>query len=253
MKAIHASAPRGAVDQGGYTLVELMIAITIALFLLAGVMSIFSSVRRTSLDQTGLAQLQDDERVAMLMLDNAVQQAGYSGTITGALTATTANFPQQGQAITGGTNAYGDTLTVRYAGDASGTIFNCLGSTMAAGALQEMQFSIQLVNGQYQLACAVNGGQPVPLVRNVRSLSVRYGVASGAAQANAYAPVDAYLDAAGMNANAQNWTNVSSVKITVTFLDPLAGQFGRPPAGTITFTAVIGVMGQIGVNSVTYT
>src|SRR5689334_16218299 len=67
----------------GYSLIELMIAIAVALFLLAGILLIEEGTHQTSLNQTGLAQLQDEERVAMSIISNVIQLAGYYPTPPG--------------------------------------------------------------------------------------------------------------------------------------------------------------------------
>ncbi len=61
----------------GYTMVELMIAILIGLFLLAGLLTLVMGTRKTSTTQSQLAQLQDNERVSMTLMTNVIQQAGY--------------------------------------------------------------------------------------------------------------------------------------------------------------------------------
>ncbi len=61
----------------GYTMVELMIAILIGLFLLAGLLTLVMGTRKTSTTQSQVAQLQDNERIAMTLMTNVIQQAGY--------------------------------------------------------------------------------------------------------------------------------------------------------------------------------
>ena len=63
--------------QRGYSLIELSVAMLVALFLLAGLLTVLQGTRKTSLSQSSLAQLQDDERIAMTILANVVQEAGY--------------------------------------------------------------------------------------------------------------------------------------------------------------------------------
>jgi len=57
----------------GFTLVELMVAITVALFLLGGLFATVQSTRRTYGNQNLMAQLQDNERLAMTMLSTAIE------------------------------------------------------------------------------------------------------------------------------------------------------------------------------------
>ena len=63
--------------QRGYTMIEILVALFIALFLLAGLFTILQGTRRTSSNQTGLTKLQDEQRMAMSMLTDVIQNAGY--------------------------------------------------------------------------------------------------------------------------------------------------------------------------------
>ena len=67
------SAPRAR----GFTLVELMVTVAIALFLIGGLLTIIQNVRNRYTDQQALAQLQDQQRFAMGVITDIVQQAGY--------------------------------------------------------------------------------------------------------------------------------------------------------------------------------
>jgi type IV pilus assembly protein PilW len=73
------------------------------------------------------------------------------------------------------------------------------------------------VNAAGQLQCSLNGAAPLPLVTGVASLSVYYGVKrlSPATDYN----VDTYLQANAMQAT--DWSNVSSVRVVVWFVNPL--------------------------------
>ena len=69
------ASPRHA--QRGYTLIELSISIIIALFLMAGLLTLVMHTRNTSTTQIQLQQLQENERIAMTVLANVIQEAGY--------------------------------------------------------------------------------------------------------------------------------------------------------------------------------
>ena len=75
-------APRATRWQSGYTLVELMVALAIALFLLGGLFTIVQGTRTTYGNQSQLAQLQDSERLAMTLITDVIQDSfiatGYS-------------------------------------------------------------------------------------------------------------------------------------------------------------------------------
>jgi type IV pilus assembly protein PilW len=64
-------------DQQGLTLIEIMIAITISLLLLAGVMQIFISSKSSYNLQNGLGRLQENGRYAMNILARDIGMAGH--------------------------------------------------------------------------------------------------------------------------------------------------------------------------------
>jgi len=243
----------------GFTLVELLVALFIALFLLAGLVSILQGTSHTSANQIALARLQNNERIAMTLMTDVIQQAGYYPNVqtsrleiafptAPALPAAPAPaFTQPGQFIAGksGATSYGDSITVRYQTEPSGTVLNCLGqSTDTPSKAHEYTFS---VNASGQLACSVDGNSPVPLVGNVQNIQVLYGIDAVATSAYSSSSVNAYVPASQMT--AVNWTNVRSVKIVLAFANPLAGQPGQSTA-PITFTRIVGVMARNGVNVV---
>jgi type IV pilus assembly protein PilW len=73
-------------------------------------------------------------------------------------------------------------------------------------------------------------------------MNVLYGVKTNFSVTNTSA--DSYLTATQMTAT--DWSNVNSVRVTLVFLNPLAGQAGQP--ATISFSRVICVMNKCGVN-----
>src|SRR5258705_13046112 len=109
--------------QSGFGLVELLIAIAIALFLLLGVSVAFINMKTAFTSQDQLAQLQDSERLALTVLTTTVQSAGYYpdpvlATAADNLPAATGGYGTfaDGQGIVGttGTSPASDTLTTRY-------------------------------------------------------------------------------------------------------------------------------------------
>jgi len=65
--------------QAGMTLIEIMIAITISLILLAGVMQIFIGNKQTYRVQDAVARLQESGRFAMKFITKDVRMAGFMG------------------------------------------------------------------------------------------------------------------------------------------------------------------------------
>lgn len=72
--------------QRGYTLVELMVAITIGLFLLGGIGMVFVSSKQTYRMQDSLWQLQDNSRFAMEFLIKDLRMAGFRGCSSSTIT-----------------------------------------------------------------------------------------------------------------------------------------------------------------------
>jgi type IV pilus assembly protein PilW len=272
--------------QRGYSLIELSVAMLVALFLLAGLLTVLQGTRKTSVNQSSLAQLQDDERIAMTMLTGVVEMAGYYpnpelNTISNELPAVAPFFGTTGQVIYGMANtgmantkpAFGDVLVVRYNAAANEDVINCQGTSNGTNGTPVSYINefavVQLdPNSPPVLACSTDGQNFVPLVKNVTNLTVDYGINSTATSANTIGvPVDGYVGitdlttpsmANALAVNPVQWTNVYSVKVKVTFVNPLSQPIPnqQPDPGqpaTITFTRVIGVMSRVGVDVASFT
>jgi len=68
--------------QSGFSLLEVMIALLIGLFLLGGVLQLFSDAQQTFRMQSNLARLQENGRFALDFLEHDVRMAGYWGCMT---------------------------------------------------------------------------------------------------------------------------------------------------------------------------
>ncbi|HYS15096.1 MAG TPA: PilW family protein [Burkholderiaceae bacterium] len=217
---------RRLIRHAGMGLIELLIAMALGLVIVAGMLSVLYSTRSTSLAQNGISQMQDDQRLALMMLTNTVQGAGYfpnplTSTLTAELPANS-TFVNAGQSVAGatGAGAPGDTLRVRYeAGVGDGTMdCNGRGNTTGANLMLVNTFSVD-VNGN--LICSVNGAAAVALAGSVQNFQVFYGV-----DTDGDSSADRYIAAGAMT--TANWNSVVSVRITLTFNNPLAGQPGQP-------------------------
>jgi type IV pilus assembly protein PilW len=244
----------------GFTMVELMIALLIGLFLTAGVLTLVGAMKRTSTAQTGLSQLQDNERIAMSLLTDIIQSAGYypnpvANTPSTFFTVTTTPVFAAGQAITGvyAATAQGDTISVRYttAGNVAPAgndgVMDCTGNTSTTQKTFTTTFSVDANNN---LVCVLVVGAvqtTVQLINGVTNLQILYGVQTNPNVSNN--SVDTYLNASAVT-TGNYWNKVLSVKVTLSFVNPLAGQPGQAAAGTtIPFTRVITLMNKTGVDS----
>ncbi len=244
--------------QRGFTLVELLVAMVIGLFLVGGLVTIVQDNRRSFSSQNQLSQLQDAERVAMTMITDVIQSAGYfpdPTTNTAVSALPVAGVIAAGQPLYGvfGAAAPGDTITVRYATNSGDGIVNCIGASNNSGAQVTYTNVFSVVNGQ--LVCTLNGTayQLVGSVPNaatgvlsngivVNNLSVLYGINNGGAAGN----VNTYVTAN----NVTSWFNVISVQVSLTFNNPLwsataQGQGNQPQY--LTVSRVISVMNQTGI------
>ena len=79
--------------QRGVSLVELMVAITIGLILMAGVLSIFLSSKVTYFANEKIARLQENGRVALDLVMHDVRSAGYMGCARAVPFTSTLNTP----------------------------------------------------------------------------------------------------------------------------------------------------------------
>ena len=243
MKAKHANT-HAARMQRGFTLVEVLVALLIGLFLLGGLSTVVFDNRRTFGTQALLAQLQDAERLSMTMIGDVVQLAGYfpSPTLNTANSVLLAGGGMTaGQPLTGTYSAAppGDTLTSRYATNSGDGILNCTGTSNSSGAVATYVNTFSVVAGQ--LVCTLNGTQ-YPLVSGVTNLSVLYGVNTTGSGNN----VDTYMNAAQVTA-AADWNSVISVRISVSFTNPVFGTTGTGEQPTIVFQRVVGIMNKTGI------
>jgi type IV pilus assembly protein PilW len=231
--------------------------------LIGGLVTLVQAMKATSLNQNGLSQLQESERMAMTLMADVIQSAGYfpNPLINTAASSfpITAPFTATGQTLFGTGNftdaAPGNTITVRYLTNGTGSptpdnVIDCTGNTSVAPATLVNTFSID-ANGNLQCLLTVNGvaaAAPVPLINGLNSMQIYYGVQTNTAVGTN--SIDAYLDGATVAAG-NNWGNVKSVKITLTFLNPLFGQAGQTTAARqfITFTRIIDVMNKTGVTT----
>jgi type IV pilus assembly protein PilW len=239
--------------QQGFTLVELMVSTTIAVFLLGGLLVTLQSTRQAYGNQNALAQLQDNERLALTLMADVIESGGYypdpvnqNPTL---LMPLAAPFAGADQAFFGTSNAAapGDTITVQFAAGvtaAGGTdnALNCIGQTNPGAAAAVIStFSIKTINNQNQLICTFKGTDYPLITSGVQNLQILYGVQKNGAAATGSC-TDTYLKASQMV--TADWNNVCSVSVTLTFDNPVK----RTGIGaqSISISRVIAVMSKAG-------
>ena len=239
-----------AARQSGYSLIELLVAILIALFLIGGVIVVEQGVHRAYGDQSGIGQLQDEDRFAMSMLTDVISSAGYYPNPTStsqvlALPSTTTPVAMQaGQSVfspQSNTSAPLDSIYVRYMTANGDGIDLCDGTTNTSGA--NVTYATRIYVSGNTLYCSVQSGantNTVALISGVTDMKIYYGVNTSGTDNN----VDTYIPmTSSSNMTNADWLSVSSVMVKLTFVNPLAAQRGQP--ATVTFRRVIGIMGRI--------
>lgn len=224
---------------------ELMIAITIAMFLIGGILTLVQSTRAAFSTQNALAQFQDNQRLTMTFMAEVIEAAGYFPSpqtyTVGAVLPATPMFGTVGQSVYA---VPGDTLSVRFGAALNDNVFGCNGAQNLAVAPYDVFTSTFFVNAAtQQLMCTATssaGTFTVPLVNGVTSLVAVYGVKRSLADTGSC--TDTYETTAQMT--AADWPRVCSVTVTVTFVNPLSAT-----AAPVSITRVIAVMNTAGVNS----
>lgn len=240
----------------GFSMIELLIALLIGLFLLGGLSALVQDNRRTSVAQAQLARLQDEERLALSLMTAQIQQAGYfpdpttntAATALPAVPLLPAGVPFFGQS--GYAGAAGDILILRYATANGDGILNCMGLSNVTPGIKTSTDFYFVQNGQ--LTCdATNGlvgdyntntNSLRPNTISISKLVILYGIDSTSTGLG----VNMYKSALQM---AQiDYSNVKSIQFTLTFTNPLWN--AANPAGQAQFVSisrVVGIMGQVGI------
>lgn len=160
-----------AKQQSGFTIIEFMIAGTLGLILLAGLMMMFINSQQTSRSTRAQLDIQNEGRFAMRFMTTQIQQTGWVGVGNYAefqaknAMAPLTNLGEDNVASTvlgGMTLEASDSITVNYEG-----VTDCNGS--AGGPVISDQFTVITSGSTPALAC---NGEPV--VNNVESFQVQY-------------------------------------------------------------------------------
>lgn len=253
--------------QAGFSLIELSVAILIALFLIGGVLTVEQGVHSSYQDNSGLSQLEDNERFAMSLMTEIVQRASYypnpsTNTLVTALPADTTTTPQGGSApLAAGQYLFGidnagsgkftrqDSIFVRYMTQNGQGINLCDGTTGGTASYTNYFYIAADATkpSTYDLYCELQQGTgtwstAVPLVNGLWGIYITYGVHTKT-YVQADNNVDEYMTASNVTANT-DWPNVTSVHIKLKFLNPLYPRAGQPQF--VYFTRVIAVMSRAG-------
>lgn len=238
----------------GFSLIELMVSITITLFLGGAMIAILLSMRSTFTAQDNLVQLQDNRRLAIAVLSDTIHQAGYfvdplDNTRDGALPAEPASGTDDGafasgQAISGtaaASRTASDTVSVRFQTANNDELMNCIGGTNTSGAPKTWTNRFA-VNDKGQLTCSVgiDGGAPgsaAVLIEDVAAMTIAYGV-----DTDGDGSIDTYFSAKDMT--AARWKAVGALRLRLAFRDLLAVPQGATAAAPRTIDHTVNLMNR---------
>ncbi len=186
--------------QAGFTLVELMVSVVIALVLMIALMQLLLGTMQTDRSTSDISRMQESGRNSLEMMGRVIRQAGSRNNV---------DVQFAGVALTGteGASSAPDALTVRYEAQTGGET-DCTGATVAAGALMTFAFAIDSTVNPPVLTC--NG---VALVDNIEDMQISYGL-----DAAKDGIIDSYSTATGAQ-----FGQVAAVRVTLLVKGPSAG------------------------------
>ena len=188
--------------QQGFSLIEIMIAITISLILMAGIGQIFLGSKTSYNLQDGMGRLQENARFALDILNRSISMTAFSGTLSplnNAIDSTESKENETANTDLGFTTAShtaSDTIEVRYT-----SATDCLGN--ATGGTAQDRFYIDGNN----LMCLGNGSITAGVIaEGVENMQILYGEdTDNDTVANVYVDAD----------NVADWNAIVSVRVAL--------------------------------------
>jgi type IV pilus assembly protein PilW len=174
--------------QSGFSLIELMIAMTLGLILTVIIGNVFLGAKESYRTTEDLSRLQENARFAVTHLGRIIRMASYVSNPVNIAATRAATFPPLAPAITGteGGGTVSDDITVRYQGSgtpADGTVFDCQGNAIQGIDLAVARFHIAPStdgSGETSLFCDNTGtvgaaNADIELVTGVENMQILYG------------------------------------------------------------------------------
>jgi len=206
--------------QRGLTLVEIMVALVISLFLLAGLLQMFIGTRQSSRVQENLSRVQENGRFVIDFLSRNIRLAGYRSRST--IEEGKSFEDKFGVRAIQGTNDDGtngsDTLTVVFEGEGTGQgdIRDCKNAQIISSAAVPVTSSNYFAvipnsaSGIYELLCAFGPTDPQKqaILEDIENIQILYGENTNG---DAFGVAEYYVPAN----NVANWDRVVSVRISV--------------------------------------
>jgi len=142
-------------QQFGFTLVELMVAMMLGLFLMTGVVQLFLGSSRTYSVVASQSQVQDTGRFSLYFLSRSIRHAGYWPSLESPVTYEAHRvFPVDNAVIFGTNNNVNgsDDIYVRMLGSTDGTIKTCQGVVITEVQVAIDHFYIEAASGSEKVS-----------------------------------------------------------------------------------------------------
>jgi type IV pilus assembly protein PilW len=188
--------------ESGFSLVEMMVALSIGLLLTLSVSYILSGSLQIFRVQGESARIQESSRFLMDTLGRQITQAGYAE-ISSDYTDTKLGFtgtPISGEHGVVATRSSERKIGSDYMAVSFDASTDCQGNAAAGGTVQNEFY----LNANEQLVCASGGGTPEALADGVETFQVLYGV-----DADGDYSIDRYAAQPG------DWSQVRTVRVCV--------------------------------------
>jgi len=159
-------------QSAGVTLIELMIASTLGIFILGFIFVMFQSTQASKILSTEILNIQQNTNNAFFALENGIQHAGFESTVLNG-PSHNVRFPATqifaaGQIITTTTQGDKTDIHLRLQGDELASLRDCAGQRIAPETLTNMTYTL---NDQQELICAIqretSGTTALPITEEV--------------------------------------------------------------------------------------
>jgi type IV pilus assembly protein PilW len=221
--------------QRGFTLIELMVAVTIGLLLTIVVANLFIGTRATYQTTDEISRMQENIRFAYQLLSRTIHIAGYRSAPNSFANQV---FGAANVAVTGteGGGIVSDSFTVRYQGSGTGggapdgSVVDCTGAEIDAGVMTQSTFTIGVgADGGNALFCN-NGIVNTEVVSDVENMQVLYGE-----DVDGDLVADRYVTATDVT----NFDRVVSIRLSLLFRTP------NMPASVLVDTTTYNLNGAV--------
>lgn len=191
--------------QRGFSLVELMVAMTIGLVLLLVIGTVFVSSRQTFSEQENHARLQETGRYALEIIGRSIKQAGHVEIPFSGFKVAFGGVPINGG---NGSSNTPDTITLQFEGAVGDS--DCeTEAVVIAGKIIQNHFNIDTASAELQCDGIIADAPGVPtggsaLLSNIEDLQVVYGISTGSLPS-----VDQYVEL------PSDWNQVVSARVCI--------------------------------------